>query len=81
MVRDLPEPHATRRMAALEAEIDAMHFAWSGPIAAGSDMSYRVQGPSLIFEFAGQDLGGDPLDHLHAMFRDPTNEYGAALTE
>ena len=35
--------------------------------------------PSLIIEYACQDLGGNPLDHLHTMYRDPTNEYGRQL--
>ena len=76
----LPEPHATRRLQALSAQIDELHFAWSGPRQPGSDISYRLQGPRLILEFACQDLGGDPLDHLHLMVRDPANEYGSALS-
>ena len=67
------------RMRALAAEVDDMRLAWSGPTAAGSDASYVIQGPTLIIEYAGQDLGGDPLDHLHTMYRDPTNEYGGQL--
>jgi len=79
-VGDLPEPYATRRMNALQSELDAMVFAWNGPTTKGSDISYRIQGPSLIVEYAGQDLGGDPLQHLHSMYRDPTNEYGAGFS-
>ncbi len=78
-VGDLPEPHASRRMEVLREELDAMHFAWHGPTESPADVSYRVQGPSLIVEYACQDLGGNPLDHLHSMYRDPTNEYGAGL--
>ncbi|MFT5688569.1 MAG: hypothetical protein ACI8PQ_001410, partial [Planctomycetota bacterium] len=33
----------------------------------------------LLIEFACQDLGGKPLDHLHAMIRNPLSEYGASL--
>ena len=76
-VGDLPEPYASKRMAQLEKEFDQMKLAWSGPTTLESDISYRIQGPSLIIEYACQDLGGDPLDHLHSMYRDPTNEYGA----
>ena len=78
-VGDLPTDAAAHRMEALAGELDHMHFAWSGPLADGSDVSWRLQGPSLILEYACQDLGGDPLAHLHSMYRDPTNEYGAGL--
>ncbi len=78
-VGDLPEPYAGKRLKDLKAEIDAMHFAWNGPTVEDSDVSYRIQGPTLIIEYACQDLGGNPLDHLHSMYRDPTNEYGAGF--
>lgn len=78
-VGDLPQPIADRRMRALEAEIDEMVFAWNGPTDNPGDVSYRVQGPSVIVEYACQDLGGNPLDHLHSMYRDPKNEYGVAF--
>ncbi|MDG2123947.1 MAG: DUF3500 domain-containing protein [Verrucomicrobiales bacterium] len=73
---DLPKPYAPKRLKALRAEIDQMKFAWSGPITDDSDVSYRIQGPTLIIEYACQDLGGNPRDHLHSMYRNPTNEYG-----
>lgn len=71
----LPADQAATRTKSLTAEIQAMHFAWSGPVAHPADMSYRLQGPSLILEFACQDLGGDPLQHLHCMIRNPRAEY------
>ena len=75
-VGDMPKAFAKKRMAELEKEIDQMKLAWSGPTTRESDISYRLQGPTLIIEYACQDLGGDPLDHLHTMYRDPTDEYG-----
>lgn len=80
-VGDLPGPFAQQRLTELTAEIDRMNFAWWGPARKGGDFSYRLQGPSLIIEYAGQDLGGDPHNHLHSMYRDPTNEYGARLAK
>ncbi|MEM7146428.1 MAG: DUF3500 domain-containing protein [Verrucomicrobiota bacterium] len=80
-VGDLPDAAAEKRMKELESEVDDMTFAWWGPVEAGGDFSYRIQGPSLIIEYAGQDLGGDPHNHLHSIYRDPTNEYGAKLRE
>ena len=40
---------------------------------------YRVQGPALVIEYAPQPLGGDPSLHIHTIYRDPTNDYGAKL--
>ena len=80
-VGDLPEPFAQQRLKELSTEIDKMSFAWWGPAEKGGDVSYRLQGPSLIIEYAGQDLGGDPHNHLHSMYRDPTNEYGVRLAK
>ena len=78
-VGDLPGAHAEYRLKELRTEIDQMRFAWWGPGEKDGDFSYRIQGPSVIIEYAGQDLGGDPHNHLHSMYRDPTNEYGARL--
>ena len=66
------------QMARIKASLADTYFAWSGPTAAGSAAYYRIQGPSAIIEFAPQGQDGVPMDHIHAMFRDPTNEYGAA---
>ena len=76
---DMPKPFSTARLKELTGQIDQMSFSWGGPTKKGGDFSYRLQGPSLIIEYAGQDLGGDPHNHLHSMYRDPTNEYGAGL--
>jgi hypothetical protein len=78
-VNDLPRRQARARMRKLKGEVDEMRFAWNGSTDAGSDVSYTIQGPSLIIEYACQDLGGNPLNHLHSMYRDPTNEYGKQL--
>jgi hypothetical protein len=72
---------AAVRMAEMKADIDQMWFAWSGPteVDAGSNVTayYRIQGPHLVIEYAPQ--GGDPAMHIHTMYRDPTNDYGAKL--
>jgi hypothetical protein len=78
-VNDLPPKQAKNRLQNLGEEVDQMYFAWNGPTNAVSDVSYTIQGPSLIIEYACQDLGGNPLNHLHTMYRDPTNEYGKQL--
>lgn len=76
-VDDLPETAATARMTELQTQLKKAHFAWNGPFRPGSDASYHLIGPDIIIEYAGQNLGGDPLDHLHSIYRNPKNEYGA----
>lgn len=78
-VNDLPPEHAKKRKAQIESEIDKMHFAWNGATKVGSDISYIIQSPSLIIEYACQDLGGDPQQHLHTVYRNPQNEYGLQI--
>lgn len=78
-IADMPKKQANKRLEKLEKEIPQMHFSWSGPTPHKSDMSYKIQGPTLIIEYACQSLGGDPLDHVHSMYRDPTNEYGKTI--
>ena len=78
-VNDLPPAQAASRMQELESEIDQMKFSWNGKRAVGSDVSYRIQSPSLIIEYACQDLGGNPLEHLHSNYRNPLNDYGQQL--
>jgi uncharacterized protein DUF3500 len=77
------ESAAATRMAELKADISETWFAWSGPTtaAAGSNITayYRVQGPHLVIEYAPQRLGGDPSQHVHTMYRDPTNDYGRSF--
>ncbi|MFK7766902.1 MAG: DUF3500 domain-containing protein [Mariniblastus sp.] len=78
-VNDLPPAQAEKRMKQIESEIDKMKFSWNGDKAPKSDVSYVIQSPSLIIEYACQSLGGNPLAHLHSNYRDPTNDYGKQL--
>jgi hypothetical protein len=74
------ETAAAARMAELKADISDTWFAWSGStnVTQGTNIAsyYRIQGPHLVIEYAPQGLGGDPSNHIHTMYRDPTNDYG-----
>ncbi len=78
------ESAAAARMAEIRAGLADTWFAWSGPtdVTPGRNISayYRIQGPNLVIEYAPQALGGDRTMHVHAMYRDPTNDYGRKLT-
>ena len=68
---------AEARMAEIRANLPETYFAWSGPTSAGSPAYFRIQGPTLVLEFAPQE---GTLDHVHGIYRDPTNDYGAKFT-
>jgi hypothetical protein len=63
------------RMAEIRANLPQTYFAWSGPTINGSSAYFRIQGPTLVIEYAPQDS----VDHIHTIYRDPTNDYGAKL--
>ena len=67
---------AAVRMKDVKAKLPETWFAWSGPTTNGSAAYYRIQGPTLVIEYAPQQMGGDPTMHIHTIYRDPTNDYG-----
>ena len=66
---------AEQKLKEIESRLDQTWFAWSGPIESAKAY-FRIQGPTVIIEYAPQRLGGDVTMHLHSMYRDPTNDYG-----
>jgi hypothetical protein len=68
------DAYAELRLAEIRSKLSQTYFAWSGPLTNGSAAYYRIQGPTLVIEFAPQQ--GD-VDHIHTIYRDPTNDYGA----
>ena len=75
-VNILPADAAASRMAAIKDKIDDLQFVWYGATANGSAAYYRIQGPTLLIEYAPQ--GG--TSHIHTIIRDPSNDYGKELT-
>lgn len=71
------EAAAAAKLAEVRKNIAETWFAWSGPPDKGGAAYFRVHGPTAFIEFAPQRLGGDPTNHIHTIYRDPTNEYGA----
>lgn len=66
---------AAEKLREIQSKLADTWFAWSGPMEAGKAY-FRIQGPTVIIEYAPQKLGGDVTMHIHSMFRDPTNDYG-----
>ena len=67
---------STSKMAAIEAQLPETHFSWRGSVKLGGAAYYRVQGPGFFLEFAPQQMGGNPTEHIHAMYRELKNDYG-----
>jgi len=72
--------HVVEKIAAVQENLNKTYFAWYGPTSDIGGSYFRVTGPTVLLEFAPQELGGDPPNHLHNMYRDPTNEYCGAWT-
>lgn len=74
---------AAPKLAAIQKNLDQTYFAWYGPTAAEGAASayYRINGPTAVIEFSPQQMGGDASNHLHNMYREPGNDYGAAWTK
>jgi hypothetical protein len=72
----LHEAVAKAKMDEMRKNIAETWFAWSGPTEKGSAAYFRIQGPTVIIEYAPQRRGGDATKHIHTIYRDPTNDYG-----
>ncbi len=70
----MTDAFAEPRMAEIKSHLGETFFAWSGPTTNGSAAYFRIQGPTLVIEYAPQR---DSVDHIHTIYRDPTNDYGA----
>ena len=76
---------AAARLAEIQSNLDQTYLAWYGPTAAGSVAYFRVTGPTIVIEYAPQGGGGTGTglggaatnEHIHGIYRDPTNDYGA----
>ncbi len=70
------EDAAKAKMDDMKKNVAETWFAWSGPIEKGKGY-FRIQGPTVLIEYAPQRLGGDETKHIHTIYREPMNDYGA----
>ena len=80
-VGNLNDDDAASKLAAVKANLDKTYFTWGGPTTTGSAAYYRVTGPTVVLEYSPQRMGGDGTNHTHCIYREPGNDYGAALTK
>jgi Protein of unknown function (DUF3500) len=51
-------------------------FAWAGAVEPGRGHYYAIRGPRLLIEYDNTQNGAN---HIHAVWRDPANDWGADL--
>jgi len=73
----LDDGAAAAKMADVKKHLAETYFAWSGSTSNGSPAYFRIQGPTVLIEYAPQ---GGGTDHIHTFYRDPTNDYGMVPT-
>jgi hypothetical protein len=66
------------KMIEVQKDLNKTYFSWYGPTTAGSAAYFRITGSTVMIEFSPQSNDGEPTNHLHNMYRDPSNDYGAA---
>ncbi len=74
------EATAAARIAEVQSTLDQTYLAWYGPTTQGSAAYFRVTGPTIVIEYSPQQMGGNAANHVHGIYRDPTNDYGAKYT-
>lgn len=58
------------------AGLEQIHFAWAGGFNPGEAHYYRLHGPRLLIEY---DNTQNQANHIHSVFRDPLQDFGADL--
>ena len=73
----LPEAVAEMETARLvSVEMAQVHFAWAGDKERGKGHYYRLQGPTFLAEY---DNTQNDANHVHAVWRDLTRDFGEDL--
>jgi Protein of unknown function (DUF3500) len=73
------EDAARAKIAEISNNLGETYFAWSGSTDSGGPAYFRIQGPTVLIEYAPQGPPTPNPDHIHTIYRDPTNDYGARL--
>ena len=60
----------------VRSDLNAVRFAWAGGVDRGQPHYYRVQGPTFLAEY---DNTQNDANHIHAVWRDLENDFGADL--
>ena len=77
----LGDEAATAKMKEIESGIADTYFAWAGPTTNGKGAYFRIHGPAVFIEYAPQGQGDNNIDHIHTIYRDPTNDYADRISK
>ncbi|MGJ8656218.1 MAG: DUF3500 domain-containing protein [Akkermansiaceae bacterium] len=72
----LNDVHSWVAMKKVAEQLGETYFVWFGDTEPGCTSNYRIQGPGVIIEYFAQGKGQGGHMHTHAMYRDPSNDYG-----
>jgi hypothetical protein len=75
-VRIIGDEAAAPKLAEIKLHLDDTYFVWAGLTKNGSAAYFRIQGPTVFIEYAPQG-NSSPPDHIHTIYRDPTNDYAS----
>lgn len=76
-VHNVTHDVAAEQMARIdEAGFGNLHFAWAGSLDPDQPHYYRIQGPTVVFEYDNTQNGAR---HPHSVWRDLTNDFGEDL--
>ncbi len=76
-IRRMPDELAEIEMMKVEQNGSAnVHFAWAGGLERGQPHYYRIQSNLFLAEY---DNTQDNANHIHSVWRDPHNDFGADI--
>jgi len=76
-IHRMPDELAEIEMNKLHQQgLDGIHFAWAGGIERRQAHYYRLQAPRFLVEY---DNTQNDANHIHSVWRDPQNDFGADL--
>lgn len=76
-IHRIPDEVAEIEMAELQRRgIEDLHFAWAGGLERRQGHYYRIQGSRFLIEY---DNTQNDANHIHSVWRDPDNDFGAHL--
>jgi hypothetical protein len=71
------EPAQAQLEAIRRDGLEKLHFAWWGSADDPKrQFMYRIHGPSILIEYVRENDRSGPANHVHAIVRDPRNDYG-----